>query len=100
MLNQVALVGRLSNDIEIKGNKNELDIVLAVTRRFKNSNGIYETDFINCKVYFDITNNVSECCKKGDVIGIRGHLQVVDNVLVVIADKISFLTSKGAKYNE
>lgn len=97
MLNQVVLVGRLSNDIEIKENKKELDIVLSVTRRFKNSNEIYETDFITCKVYFDMANHVSEHCKKGDIIGVRGHLQVIDNTMVVIADKISFLTSKGVK---
>lgn len=67
MMNQVILVGRLSNELELKEfeeNKNELDLVLAVTRSFKNDEGIYETDFINCKVFGNMTNSVVEYCKK------------------------------------
>lgn len=66
-MNQVILVGRLSNELELKEfeeNKNELDLVLAVTRSFKNDEGIYETDFINCKVFGNMTNSVVEYCKK------------------------------------
>lgn len=100
MLNQVILVGRLSHDLEIKEieeNRKELDITLAVLRSFKNSEGIYKTDFINCKVYGNaaiITFNELEYCKKGDLLGVRGRLQVVDNNnMVVIAERVTFLSS-------
>lgn len=96
MLNQVILVGRLCHDLELKDtkeNKKELYITLAVPRSFKNSEGIYETDFINCKVYADMASNVLEYCKKGDLLGVKGRLQVVDNAMVVIADKVTFLSS-------
>ena len=99
MLNQVVLVGRLSHDLEIKeieGNKKGLDIVLAVPRSFKNSDGLYDTDFINCKVYADMASNVVEYCKKGDLLGVRGRLQVVDNTMVVIAERVTFLSSKSS----
>lgn len=99
MLNQVILVGRLSHDLELKEieeNKKELDIVLAVTRSLKNSDGVYETDIINCKVYDDMASNVVECCKKGDIIGIKGKLQAIDNAMYVIADKVTFLSSKSS----
>lgn len=98
MLNQVILVGRLSHDLEIKEieeNKKGLDIVLAVPRSFKNSEGIYETDFINCKVYDNMASNVLDYCKKGDLIGIKGRLQVVDNNMVIIAERVTFLSSKS-----
>lgn len=100
MLNQVILVGRLSHDLEIKEieeDKKELDIVLAVPRSFKNSDGIYETDFINCKIYGNMADSTFKYCKKCDVLGVRGRLQVVDNKTVVIAERVSFLTSKGVK---
>ena len=99
MLNQVILVGRLSHDLELKDtkeNKKELDIVLTISRSFKNSDGVYETDIINCKVYDDMASNVVECCKKGDIIGVKGHLQMIDNNMLVIAEKVTFLSSKSS----
>ena len=97
-MNQVILIGRLCHKLELKEfeeNKNELDLVLAVTRSFKNDDGIYETDFINCKVFGNMTNRVVEYCKKGDMLGIKGRLQIVNNMLYVIAEKVTFLTSKN-----
>ncbi len=96
MLNQVILVGRLSHDLELKEieeSKKELDFILEVQRRLKNSDGVYETDFINCKVYADMTSEISEYCKKGDMIGVRGHLQIIDNNMLVVGEKVSFLSS-------
>ena len=99
MLNQVVLVGRLSHDLKIKEieeNKKELSVVLAVPRSFKNEEGIYETDFINCKVFGYMLNSVLEYCKKGDLLGVRGRLQVVNNNIVVIAERVTFLSSKSS----
>ena len=99
MLNQVILVGRLCHDLEIKDtkeNEKELDITLAVPRCFRNSEGIYETDFITCKIYDNMASNVLEYCKKGDLLGVRGRLQVVNNNIVVIAERVTFLSSKSS----
>lgn len=96
MLNQVVLVGRLSHDLEIKEieeNEKELDMILSIPRSFKNSEGIYETDFINCKVYGNMANNVLDYCKKGDLLGVRGRLQVVDNNMLVVVDRVTFSSS-------
>lgn len=96
MLNQVILVGRLSHDLELKDTKEnakELDIVLAILRSFKNSDGVYETDFINCKVYGNMVDSTLEYCQKGDIIGLKGHLQIIDNNMLVVADKVTFLSS-------
>ena len=106
MLNQVVLVGRLTEDPNLaqteKGNP-VLNVNLAVSRPFKNSDGIYETDFIRCTLWNGIAENTSEYCKKGDVIGVKGRLQThnyVDkegnkrNTSEVIAERITFLSSK------
>ena len=97
MLNQVVIVGRLVEITEIKeneiGNKN-CNIKLAVPRSYKNENGEYETDFIDCTLWQGIAENTLEYCHKGDVIGIKGKLQNKEDKLSVVAEKVSFLTSK------
>lgn len=100
MLNQVVIVGRISSEIK----KEEIDdkktciITLAVPRSFKNVNGEYETDFIKCKLWNGIADNVIEYCKQGDLIGVKGRLQTtkVDDkyILELIAEKVTFLSSR------
>ena len=72
-------------------------------RPFKNSDGIYETDFIRCILWNSIATNTSEFCHVGDVIGIKGRLQnrsYVDNnnikyITEVIAERVTFLSSNN-----
>lgn len=96
MLNQVVLVGRLTNNLVIEGNEENKrgEIVLAVQRCFKDTNGEYRTDFIPCVLYNMVAQNTAEYCKKGDIVGVKGRLQVEDNKVMVIAEKITFLSSK------
>ena len=105
MLNNVMLVGRLAQDIEKKqldNGKEVTRISLAVNRSFKNPDGIYDTDFIDCVLWDGLANNIYEYCQKGDVIGVRGRLQVSyyekddikHKVVEVVAEKITFLSSK------
>ena len=106
MLNQVVLVGRLTRDISInksdKGRK-VATIPLAIPRSFKNVEGTYDTDFINCVAFDLIATNTCEYCKKGDIVGVKGRLQsrIVEKdedekeyLMEVIAEKITFLSSK------
>ena len=96
MLNQVVLVGRLT---EIKReNEYTIEIELAVPRSFKNEDGIYDTDYIKCMVNGNVAKNTEEYCNKGDLVGIKGRVQAIDNDIELIAEKITFLTSK--KENE
>ena len=77
-MNQVVLVGRLCADPEVvtmeEGRQRGV-ISIAVNRTFKNSEGIYETDFIRCVLWNNIALNTFEYCHTGDVIGIKGRLQ-------------------------
>ena len=105
MLNQIIIVGRLVQDLEIKeleNGKKVCNITLAVTRSYKNADGIYETDFIPCILWKGIADNVKDYCKKGDLVGIKGRLQSRQdddkNIIEVIAEKVTFLSNK--KENE
>ena len=90
MLNQVVIVGRLVE------NQQEDRITLACPRNYKNEEGIYETDFITCRVMKGISENVKEYCKKGDIVGIKGRIQVSDT-MEIIAEKVTFLSSKSGE---
>ena len=105
MKNVIFLIGRLTNDIELKkseNDKNYASLTIAVQREYKNTDSLYETDFIRCVLWNEIAKRVKEYCKKGDLIGIKGRLQnrsYDDNnetkyITEVIADKVSFLSSK------
>jgi len=105
MQNLVYLIGRLVNDPELKKTENSKDystITIAVQRPFKNSDGIYQSDFIRCNLWNGIANNVNEYCKKGDLVGVKGRIQVrsyeeneeTKYITEIIVDKVSFLSSK------
>lgn len=106
MLNQTVLVGRLVRDPELyeteSGNK-VTNITLAVPRSYKNSNGEYDTDFINCVLWKGIAESASEYCHKGDLLGVKGRIQtrVIElddetrkNITEVVAEKVTYLSSK------
>ena len=113
MLNNVILVGRLTTDleiIEIEPGKRVTTVILAVNRNFKNSEGIYETDFIRCILWNNIASNTTEYCHVGDVIGVKGRLQSskyqdenkkTHFIVDVIAERVTFLsTNKKIVVNE
>lgn len=106
MLNQTVLVGRLVRDPELyeteSGNK-VTNITLVVPRSYKNSNGEYDTDFINCVLWKGIAESASEYCHKGDLLGVKGRIQtrVIElddethkNITEVVAEKVTYLSSK------
>ena len=107
MINQIVLVGRLVSDPEIKetenGNKVSY-ITLAVPRSYKNSDGIYETDFMPCKVGYPMCYSVKEYCKKGDLLGIKGRIQTKQeedkNIIEIVAERVTFLSSRKGTEEE
>ena len=108
MVNTVMIVGRLVRDPEIRETEKGIkvtNICVAVNRSFKNPDGVYETDFIDCTLWDILAQNLNDYCKKGDTIGVRGRLQVSHyekdeqkiKRLDVIAEKITFLASAKEK---
>ena len=62
MLNQVVLVGRIVRDPNIQeasNNEKYSNITIAIPRSYKNINGEYDTDFIDC---VDGCGNCVHCC--------------------------------------
>lgn len=106
VLNQTVIVGRLVKDPELNETgtgKKVTNITLAVPRSYKNMNGEYDTDYISCVLWEGIAENTSEYCRKGDLVGVKGRIQSrkieVDDeyprkVLEVVAEKVTFLSSK------
>ena len=102
MLNQVIVVGRLVREPKKDGLNTY--ITVAVPRSWKNDQGVYDTDFIDCILSGNIALNTAEFCFKGDLIGIKGRLETRPKTndegfqngreMVVIADKVTFLSSK------
>lgn len=109
MLNQVVLVGRLTNTPEVKvldNGKKRSTVVLAVPRNYKNSSGEYETDFVDCVLWTTVAENTAEYCKVGDMVGVKGRLQsrYIENnegtkkkKTEVVAERITFLSSAKSK---
>ena len=106
MLNQIVVVGRLVKDLEIiktEDGKNVSNITLATQRSYKNADGVYETDFIDCTLWNGVAESTTEYCRKGDILGIKGRLQTdtyekdgeQKKVQRVIAEKVTFLSSKS-----
>lgn len=111
MLNQVVLVGRLVRDpelVETENNKKRSYITLAIPRSFKNMDGEYETDFVNCILWDIVAKSTVEYCHKGDIVGVKGRIQsnVVEKddekkyYVDVIAEKITFLSNKKKEEDE
>ena len=110
MLNQIILVGRLTRDITVNKSENGIKVAtisIAVPRSFKNTDGIYDTDFIDCVAFDNIAENTSEYCSKGDIVGIKGRIQTrtveknekekektTEKVVEIICEKITFLSSR------
>lgn len=106
MLNQTVIVGRLVRDPELyeteNGNKGT-NITLAVPRSYKNVNGEYDTDFVPCVLWKGVAENTVEYCRKGDLLGVKGHVQTRDievdedvkrKLVEIVAEKVTFLSSK------
>lgn len=112
MLNQIVIVGRLTGNPEVvksEEGKERSQITLAVPRSYKNADGEYDTDFVDCVLWGGIAENVTEYCKKGDLVGIKGRVQTntYENKdgekkknMQVVAEKVTFLSSSKNKENE
>lgn len=106
MINNVTLTGRITKDLEKKETGKGTSVVnfsLAVDRRFKDSNGNREADFISIQAWGMTADLLCKYCGKGSLIGIEGRIQTrnYENnqgqrvyVTEVVAENVTFLDSK------
>ena len=104
MLNQVVLVGRLTRDVIVNKSDKGIKVAtvsLAIPRSFKNADGVYDTDFVDCVAFDNVAANTSEYCSKGDIVGMKGRIQsrVIENddkkeyATDIVCEKITSLSS-------
>lgn len=109
-MNKVELVARLCRDPEVRYSQGDnasavARFSVAANRRFKNAEGGYDADFINCVAFGKTAEFIENYFKKGMAIGITGRIQTgnytnKDGVKVyttdVVAEEVEFVESKNS----
>lgn len=101
-MNKVMLSGRIANELELAtttSGLNKCNFRIAVQRRFKNADGNYDVDFINCVAWRGNAEFVCKHFSKGKPIEIVGNLQTRDYekdgqriyVTEVVVDEANFV---------
>ena len=106
-MNKVILIGRLSQDPEMRTTPNGVATTtfsVAVSRNFTNQNGERDTDFFRCVAWRNQAENIAKYCQKRSQVAVEGRLQnrnyeAQDGtrryVTEVIADNVTFLGSRS-----
>lgn len=107
MMNKAIIIGRLTRDPELKTTGSGTSVcsfTMAVNRRFKNADGNYEADFINCVAWRQQAELIAKHFKKGDMFGIVGSIQTRsydrDGIKVyvteIVVDEVNFVGNSKA----
>ena len=112
MKNKVFLIGRVVKDPELdtteNGNKRVYSTI-AVSRSYKNSEGMYDTDFVDFVAWGNTAENYSDYVKKGDLIGVEAKVETntyetetgeMKKSTQIVADNITFLSSVKEKNSD
>lgn len=108
-MNKVELLGRLTRDPEVRYSQGDnatatARFSIAVNRKFKNAEGNYDADFINCVSFGKTAEFIEKYFHKGDMIALVGHIQTgnytnKDGVKVyttdVIVEEVEFTGGKS-----
>lgn len=77
-MNKIILMGRLTADPELRQSQNSTYVckfTVAVNRRFKNAQGGYDADFLNCTAWKQTAEFICKYFKKGQMIAVEGTLR-------------------------
>lgn len=109
MINTLTVVGRLVSDPKIieTENKKKMIVTIRVPRSYKDLNGVYKSDVVDCVLWSEMSQQVCELCKKGDLLAVKGRIQssvTIDDGttyqetrkrdLIIVAEKVTFLASR------
>ena len=105
-MNKVILIGNLTKDPELTTTTSGISICrfsLAVSRRFTNSEGERETDFINIVVWRNLADNCHKFLRKGSKAAVVGNIQTRSYdaqdgtkryVTEVVAEEVEFVGAR------
>ena len=111
-MNKIILIGRLSQDPEMRTTPNGVATTtfnIAVSRNFTNQNGERETDFFRCVAWRKQAENIARYCHKGTQVAVEGRLQTNNYEAQdgtrrystdIVCDNVSFLGSRGDSSNQ
>lgn len=111
-MNKSILIGRLTRTPELKTTTSGVDVcsfTVAVNRRFKNADGEYEADFINCVAWRGQADFLCKYFSKGDMIGLVGTIQTRNYekedgqkvfITEVVVEEVHFCGSKASNGSE
>lgn len=77
-MNSFIGIGRLTKDCELRyttSNKAVASFSIAITRTFKNTEGEFEADFINCECWGQVAETLQKYTHKGDLIAVSGNIR-------------------------
>ena len=106
-MNKVVLIGNLTRDPELQTTNGGVSVcrfALAVQRRFANSDGEREADFINITVWRNQAENCHKYLKKGSKCAVVGRIQTSSYdapdgskryTTDIVADEVEFIGSRN-----
>lgn len=109
MQNIVALSGRLTKEVQYQQTQSGVSVArftLAVQRNFKDKNGDYQADFINCVVFRGSADFANSYLNKGDLCNVTGRIQTrnFENdqgqkvfITEIVADQIQLISTGREK---
>ena len=108
-MNKVMLIGNLTRDPEINTTNSGVSVCrfsIAVSRRFANSEGERETDFLNIVVWRNLAETCHKYLKKGSKCAVIGRIQTSSYdaqdgtkryTTDIVADEVEFLNSRNGE---
>ena len=91
MINQLILVGIIKKMPVYDLLKNDNELIVEVTRNYKNSDGVFEKDCFKCYLWFAISKKICVCCKEGDLVAIRGRIVEDNECYKIVAEQVVLL---------
>lgn len=106
-MNKAILIGNLTKDPEISTTTNGISVcrfTVAISRKYANSEGERETDFINVVVWRTLADNCHKFLRKGSKVAVVGNIQnrsydATDGtkryITEVVAEEVEFISTRN-----
>jgi len=106
-MNKVILIGNLTKDPELSTTTGGISVcrfTVAVGRKYANSEGERETDFINIVVWRNLADNCHKFLKRGSKVAVVGNIQnrsydandgTKRYITEVVAEEVEFISTKN-----
>lgn len=111
-MNKVFLAGRLTRKPELKqtkNGKNVSDFSLALNRGIKDEDGNEQVDFINCRCWNKVAENLCKYQDKGSFVIVEGSIRVdsyndkngdIKYITYIMVENIEFTPKQTSKKQE